>query len=174
MHRRLEVEPGGRVAETGDPANERTFVYPGGLHVVRAPASMVTIVGSCVAVCVKAPCANVGGMVHFLMPEGPDHPATRMGYANHAVPALVEAVRALADDAYVEAMLAGGAQVRGAAVGPRRKMGAENVDAARRALARLDVTIVSEVVGGSFGRRVLYDVGRGDMVVEELGSGDAE
>ena len=174
MHRRPEVEHGRRMAKEGDPADRRTFVYPGGLHVVEAPASLVTIVGSCVAVCLRVPSGEVGGMVHFLMPFGPANPRTRMGYANHAVPALVEAVRALANDPQVEAKLAGGAQVQGAAPGQRRRMGTENIDAARRTLASLDVKIVSEAVGGCYGRRVLYDVGRGDMRVQELGSGDGD
>lgn len=168
---RPELLPG--PGEVDGARGVRTFVYPGGIHVCAPPATLITIVGSCVAVCVRAPSGAAGGLVHFLMPRGPGHAPTRMGYANHAIPELLARVAELAvGEGPLEVQLAGGALVRGAAHGRRRRLGEENVAAARRLLAAYDVKLVSEAVGGCFGRRVAYDVGQGAMSVEELGATD--
>ena len=169
-------EQGGLRGTADAAARDRAFVYPGAIHVAKAPAAMITIVGSCVAVCLRTPSGAHGGMVHFLMPHGPDRPTTRLGYANHAIPELIARVSEIAGVAGpLEASLAGGAKVRGAASGRRPHLGHDNVAAARQILAANGVELVSEAVGGCYGRRVVFEVPEGSLTVEELGAvADAE
>ena len=53
------------------PATLRVHVGQGEHYVTSDPAIMLTtILGSCVAMCLRDPLAGVGGMNHFLLPEG--------------------------------------------------------------------------------------------------------
>ena len=59
------------------------YVHPGHLGAGEAPASYVTILGSCVAVCLYDRVARIGGLNHFLLPT-PGHdtaPSPRYGEA---------------------------------------------------------------------------------------------
>ncbi len=57
---------------------------------------MTTVLGSCIATCMRDPVAMVGGMNHFLLPEGQgtDRP-TSMRYGAHAMELLVNALLTL-------------------------------------------------------------------------------
>ena len=49
----------------------RIHVGQGEHHVTDDPSVMLTtILGSCVALCLRDPVTRVGGMNHFLLPEG--------------------------------------------------------------------------------------------------------
>ena len=66
-------------------------LHVGGVHASSEPTLIKTLLGSCVAVCLWDPRVQVGGMNHFLLPDGdPDGPrdeATRFGA--HAMDCLV-------------------------------------------------------------------------------------
>ncbi|MDH6235247.1 chemotaxis receptor (MCP) glutamine deamidase CheD, partial [Mesorhizobium soli] len=54
---------------TKDAAPQRITVMRGEFHVVDRPeVVLTTILGSCVAACLRDPYAGVGGMNHFLLP----------------------------------------------------------------------------------------------------------
>ena len=62
----------------------------GGVFASREPAVVRTLLGSCVAACLYDPVSGVGGMNHFLLPEGPAHDeqeTTRYGV--HAMEVLI-------------------------------------------------------------------------------------
>jgi chemotaxis protein CheD len=74
---------------------------------------MTTVLGSCIATCMRDPVAMVGGMNHFLLPEGQgtDRP-TSMRYGAHAMELLVNALLTLgARRERLEAKLFGGARM---------------------------------------------------------------
>jgi len=57
-------------------------ITQGELHVTNDPDHVLTtILGSCVAACIRDPIANIGGMNHFLLPkaDGSDRGATDYG-----------------------------------------------------------------------------------------------
>ena len=46
-------------------------VFPGEFHVTARPdETLVTILGSCVAACIRDPVTGLGGMNHFMLPQG--------------------------------------------------------------------------------------------------------
>ena len=47
-------------------------ILPGEFRATGEDLMLVTVLGSCVAACVHDPVALVGGMNHFMLPEGPD------------------------------------------------------------------------------------------------------
>lgn len=54
-----------------DPRFDTTAVkvFPGEHYVTSADEMLVTVLGSCVAACIRDPAVAVGGMNHFMLPE---------------------------------------------------------------------------------------------------------
>lgn len=157
------------------PPQDATYVPPGGLHVASAPAAMTTVLGSCVAVCLRDSLGQVGGMIHFVLPRGGRTRSSRLRYANHAIPELIEKVReAGAGEGELEAKIVGGASVLPNLSGKRQRYGFENVKVARRLLGDAGVRIVAEIVGGHVGRRTVFEVDDGTMWVQDLRANHGE
>lgn len=138
------------------------YLQPGYLYFTRAAATIRTVVGSCVAVCLWDKELNYGAMNHFLSPEihKPDHATPR--YGNVATAALVNVMReAGCDDKNLVAQIIGGASPANA---PPSDLGVKNVEAARSVLARKGILIVSEDVGGKMGRKVVFDTHTGRSI----------
>lgn len=141
------------------PSQRRVYLAPGRLFVSAEPVQVTTILGSCVAVCLWDPDARVGGVNHFLLPDGVP-PSPRFGC--HAVPQLVAAVLAQgAARERLRAKLVGGACVLEALRAHAHNLGARNVEVARERLRAERVPVLAEDVGGDFGRRLVFDVQRG-------------
>ena len=67
-------------------------IFPGQYFVTDRDIVLLTVLGSCVAACIRDPSAGVGGMNHFLLPEsaGDLGPASRSArYGTHAMEVLV-------------------------------------------------------------------------------------
>lgn len=102
-----------------DPKFDATAVriLPGEHYVATDPKEMlVTVLGSCVAACIRDPLTGIGGMNHFMLPEsatgnwGKDSAALR--YGNHAMEVLINDLLKLgANKNELEIKVFGGASV---------------------------------------------------------------
>jgi chemotaxis protein CheD len=151
-------------------ATKRTFLHWGQLAVAGAGAQLVTIVGSCVAVCLWDPGRRLGGMNHYLLPEAPRVPqpvAKPWSYGELALPELLaQLVAAGASPLAVTAKVFGGAAIsRGEDQGGP---GPRNAAFARRWLGERRIPIVAHDLGGRRGRKLVFDVGSGDTTVGVL------
>jgi len=160
---------------SGEVRLERRPVYlaPGRLYASSQADEVTTILGSCVAVCVFDAWQRVGGMNHFLLPQGV--PASSR-FGEHAVPMLVAEVLALgAHHSRLRAKIFGGASVLQAFRGNGTPLGIRNVEAAREALLRAGIPVVGEDVGGLLGRRLRFDLQTGSAWVRAIpGEGQGE
>ena len=145
------------------------YLHPGQL-VASADAMVVTtILGSCVAVCLRDADSGVAGINHFLLPEpdGVERRSTR--FARGACAALLERLVDLgARIPRLEAKVFGGAS----AVAPTRRedaLGWRNVLVARAFLAGAGIPVASEDVGGGVGRKLVYETANGNVWVRTLG-----
>jgi len=150
------------------------------LEVARAPARLHALaLGSCVAVILHDPVAQVGGLAHVLLPSPavgrprPDQPAR---FAPIAVATLLEGLLALgAERSRLTARLVGGASMFTALQPPGTlQMGERNVTASREALHRHGLRLVGEVVGGDFGRSVDFEIATGRVVVTSYEKGSVD
>jgi chemotaxis protein CheD len=115
---------------------------------------LATILGSCVAACIRDPIAGIGGMNHFLLPGG-EGSSTADGerFGVHAMELLLNALLAQgASRRRLEAKLFGGAKT----IAGRADIGGMNADFAANFLRREQITIVGECLRGPMGRRVQY------------------
>lgn len=116
---------------------------------------VTTLLGSCVAACIRDPLAGVGGMNHFLLPgdlnRSRNDEAERMGV--HLMELLVNGLlKAGARRDRLEAKLFGGAQT----VRSHSDIGKNNVDFAQRFLKAEGIPFIGGSTGGPQGRRIQY------------------
>ncbi|MFP4208646.1 MAG: chemotaxis protein CheD [Wenzhouxiangella sp.] len=157
-------------AVTGEAA---TRILLGGGCISRVPRRLLTLLGSCVAVCLYDPVSGVGGMNHFMLPRRgsrvplPDD----VRFGNDALPWLVHgAVELGADRRRLRAKLFGGA----GAMGPNNRVGADNIEFARDFLATERIEIVAEEVGKRVSRQVRFETRTGRAFVRYVDSGDGQ
>lgn len=151
------------------------LVRPGEVRTGKEKDVLATLgLGSCVAVALHDPVEKIGALCHAMLPTPiPGRSAEPTGrFASLAVPALVQSViEAGADRARLEARVVGGATMFGALASDAEAIGTRNVRAARAALEALDVPVLSEDVGGTFGRSVYFNVGDGQIEVRSVHRG---
>jgi chemotaxis protein CheD len=150
--------------ETPAPRN----VGPGDVVVAGKGARLVTVLGSCVAVCVTDRTSGVGGMNHFLLPA----PGSGPGSARHgvvALPRLLRDLRVLGCEARrMEAKIFGGAYLISTGAPRPDHLGAQNIQLARRFLREHGIRVVAEDVDGQRGRRLVYVPSTGEAWVRLL------
>ena len=145
-----------------------TTVEMGRIAVARAPESLVSILGSCIGVTLYHPRFRIGAMAHVVLPKSSGN--IRPGkFADTAIPQMIQEIeRAGASRAGLVAKMAGGACMFGKE-GPFQ-IGQANANAIREALAEARIGILAADLGGSKGRRVIFNAGNGDLTVEIVGA----
>lgn len=134
--------------------------------------------GSCVAIVLHDPEAQVGGLAHVLLPS--DSMARDRGnrakFPSTAVPLLLEQMRPLgAIDRRITARLVGGASMFNSLLpSGGLQIGERNVLACRVALAAARIPVLAEDVGGGHGRSVYFRTGDGVLQVRSMAKGNVE
>lgn len=134
-------------------------VLPGDYYVTGEPGiTIVTILGSCVAACVRDPFTGFGGLNHFMLPEGENAEWNGVGaafrYGNFAMEALINAVlKSGCARQNLEVKLFGGANMHGSSAG----VGHKNGLFAKRYLEMEGIPLTGADLGGEYGRRIHYD-----------------
>ena len=114
---------------------------------------LTTILGSCVAACIRDPLAGVGGMNHFLLPDGTAGDREARCYGINAMELLInDILKHGGDRRRLEAKLFGGANV----VAALTDVGSRNYTFARQFLNDEGIPIVGGDVGGESARRIQF------------------
>ena len=142
---------------TTDIAAKRVNIIQGEYKVVTDPnVVLTTILGSCVAACLRDPVAGVGGMNHFLLPgnaqsmtSGGD--ATRYGV--HLMELLINGLlKKGARRDRLEAKIFGGAKT----IATFSNVGEQNAAFAMQFLRDEGIRVVGSSTGGEFGRKLEF------------------
>jgi chemotaxis protein CheD len=148
-----------------------TYLLPADLAVVNgaSPSTLMTILGSCVSVCLWDRRGRCGGMNHYLLPRrGPNAEATAR-YGDVAIPLLINKLVGLgASRQNLRAKIFGGAHVLPGIPANGRSLGAENVAVAVELLHAEGVPTISEDVGGTRGRKLAFNTVDGTALVWRL------
>jgi chemotaxis protein CheD len=116
---------------------------------------LATLLGSCVAACIRDPVTGVGGMNHFLLADGGGSDAMQHAerYGVHAMELLVNALLARgASRSRLEAKLFGGAKTMDGLA----DVGASNARFARAFAEREGIKVTGECLLGTRGRRIHF------------------
>ena len=152
------------------------MVLPGRHHVTVSPNEMiVTLLGSCVAACIRDPIAAVGGLNHFLLPESESGNwgqtvDAAMRYGNHAMETLINDIIKLGGSrSRLEVKVFGGARViEGAST---LAVGQRNVEFVQEYLKNEGFEIAAAHLGGGMPRRIHYFPMTGKVQMRQLKRG---
>lgn len=151
------------------PPQSSHYLHPGHVFVSVDPATVLTILGSCAAVCLWDIRRGAGGMNHFLLPHRVGGDLASPRYGNVAVVRLVQGLLDLGSNPEdLRAKLFGGAAVLPRARERRRSLGAQNAAVARELLEERKIPVVAEDVGGTRGRRVIFSTSDGAVWLKRL------
>lgn len=131
-----------------------TNVILGNYRVSDDPNEIITtVLGSCVAVCLYDLSAGVGGMNHFLLPEGRSGDLEEVVFGLHAMELLINSMlKQGAMKSNMKAKLFGGAKM----IGGLSDIGERNVQFAHEFLDDESLPILAESVGGTMGRKIRF------------------
>jgi chemotaxis protein CheD len=139
---------------SGEVSASNYFLEPGYIFLATEPTVISTVLGSSVAVCIYDRKRQTGGMNHFLFPEPDEGVEANAQYGNAATLELVRMMKAEGSQIkHLESQILGGGynpHVSSIDIGRR------NIMVARKVLVRLGIRVVSEDVGGTKGRKVVF------------------
>lgn len=135
------------------------------------PATISTVLGSCISVCLFTKNNMAGGMIHYALPEPQSGqlPGDPYRYGSLAIPKLIEELQkatGMSPESFV-AKIVGGASETGGNMSSY-PVGEENIKVARKILQHYHIPIVGESVGGVGGKKVLFHIPSGRLQVASL------
>ncbi len=144
-------------------------IFSGDLYVSKSGNEMIsTILGSCVSACIRDPYAGVGGMNHFLLPDGGDINIKNSDAARYGVFAMENLIN--------EILKAGGSKERleikvfggGNVINSSSFIGSKNSEFIRSFLYKEGFINFSEDLEGAHPRRVHYYPKTGKVMMRLL------
>ena len=144
-------------------------VLPNEYYVSSEDVMITTVLGSCVAACLRDPVTAVGGMNHFMLPEGDaSSPASAtMRYGAFAMEVLInELLKAGAARERLEAKVFGGGAVL--ANMTTLNIGDRNAEFVLRYLKTEEIRVAAQDLRGPHARRVSYFPQTGLALVRRL------
>ena len=146
-------------------------VLPGEHKVVRSQAEAVsTLLGSCVAACIRDRKSGIGGLNHFLLPGDEDNTSAR--YGAYAMEVLVNEILSLgAARSDLEAKVFGGGAIIASSIG--FDIGRRNGEFVKTYLSNEGIRLMAEDLGGDRGRRLNYHPATGQARVQYLGAAES-
>jgi chemotaxis protein CheD len=140
----------------------RIYLPPSQVVACAEPAEIVTVLGSCVAVCIWDKARRAGGMNHFVLAEGREREGT-FQLAEPALHRLLELMASLGSRRQnLVAKVFGGACVL-RAFNTGRHLGTKNADAARSLLQREGIPVIGADTGGARGRKIVFHTDDGNV-----------
>lgn len=151
-------------------AVQDVYLLPGEMRVATGPTRFLTILGSCVSVCLFDETLGIGSINHFLLPGAPGPGEQEpLRWSEPAIARLIAGLRAAgADPSRLRAKVFGGSTISLQAIPESLRIGDRNVDSSIRALARARIPVETRHTGGHFGRKIVFESHTGIVWVKEL------
>ncbi|MCM2130384.1 chemoreceptor glutamine deamidase CheD [Larsenimonas rhizosphaerae] len=152
-------------------------LLPNEYYVSNEDMLLTTVLGSCIAACIRDPVVGVGGMNHFMLPDesGPSVQtgSASMRYGAYAMEVLINALlMAGAKRERLEAKVFGGATVL--ADMSVSRIGERNSEFILRYLELERIRVLAQDLKDKFPRRVNYLPHSGQVMVRRLKSSDSK
>jgi chemotaxis protein CheD len=145
-------------------------ILPGEYYATTRDMALVTVLGSCVAACVRDRVRGIGGMNHFMLPENVDADRQVVSrsarYGDYAMEVLINQLMKLgARRADLEAKVFGGGAVMKVI---SSNVGARNASFVLDYLMTEGVRVVAQDLGDVFPRKVYFFPATGRALVRRL------
>lgn len=150
---------------------EAAKILPGEYYVTKRDMVLVTVLGSCVAACIRDKVSGIGGMNHFMLPDGnrdsdnPNNASAR--YGTYAMEMMINQLMKMgARRSNLEAKIFGGGSViRGLKT---INVGQRNAEFAVSYLKTEGITIASQDLLDVCSRKVYFFPNSGRVLVKKL------
>jgi chemotaxis protein CheD len=165
----IEQRPPARsaVSQPGLPPIQRRRIYVGEVVASATPLLLETLLGSCVAVCLRDPIAGVGGMNHILLPGRCDGDGRPSRCGVHAMELLINAImKEGGERRRLEAKVFGAGNVVTTLQSPT--VGEMNAVFIRNFLATEKIPLVGQRLGGTRPVRVCFRTDTGTTTVHTV------
>lgn len=140
------------------------FLHPGYIFVSQEPHLIHTVLGSCVSVCLWDSEHKCGGICHYILSKS-DKWERSGKYGEVAIPHLIRLMLELGSKkANLRAHIVGG----GDHIKFHSSVGAENAALAEELLKRNQIDILTRDVKGQFGRKVVFNSGSGEILINKI------
>ncbi len=159
---------GTAMAPPGEPPAQVSLMQ-GDIRISADPKILMTVLGSCVAVCLWDKVRRAGGMNHFVLPTD-RHGEKSTRYGDVAIDELQAGLLRLGCRmGDLQAKVFGGAAVLPFAGG--QTVGSNNVRLALDRLRHDRIRIIAQRTGGILGRQIRFHTGTGDVFVRDIPAG---
>lgn len=148
---------------------EAAKVLPGEYFVADREALLVTVLGSCVAACIRDVDSGIGGMNHFMLPDGGGRSSVGSSarYGTYAMEVLINHLLKMgARRNRLEAKVFGGGAVLASLA--NSNVGERNAEFVLDFLKREKIPIVAKDLLDSYPRKVYYFPHTGRVLVKKL------
>jgi chemotaxis protein CheD len=146
------------------------------LNCVKSPGILTTLgLGSCVGICLHDKLNKVSGMVHIMLPSSLQikNNSNVAKFADTGIVKLLEDMQKLgANKNRIVCKIAGGSQMFNFNDSSDiMRIGSRNVTATKEVLQSLNIPIIAEDTGGSYGRTIELNSETGMLLIKTIGSG---
>lgn len=145
---------------------EKKFIGVGEIYIATKPTEIVTVLGSCIAVCLFDPINQIAGMNHYLVPLWNGNGLQSPKYGNVSIPKMIDKIVAKGSRvANLQAKIFGGANINNITT-PEMLVGKKNIVIAKEILKDYGIKILAEDVGGFRGRRIMMRSDTGKILLK--------
>ena len=148
-----------------------TKVFPGEYFASKKPAGVMTILGSCVSVCLFDRKNKIGGMNHFMLPIKNDNAKDGLlegRYGVYAMELLINKMMQLGScKKDLEAKVFGGGKIMGFS-----SVGEKNSKFALEFLEKEGINVVAKDIGAEYSRKLVFMTETGQVKVRYVSSSD--
>lgn len=145
-------------------------ILPGEYYYTQKDMLIVTVLGSCVSACIRDRVTGIGGMNHFMLPDGGDADSpvsASMRYGTYAMEVLInDVLKAGAKRENLEAKVFGGGNVLRGFIAIN--VGQRNAQFVRDFLRAENIRVVAEDLNDIYPRKVYFFPRTGKVLVKKL------
>jgi chemotaxis protein CheD len=155
--------------EADTPPRPAVYMHAGQMFASPVGTEVTTILGSCVAICIWDAGSGIGGVNHYMLSYARGAASHSLRYGDYATEQLLLALgRFGAVSSRLQAKIFGGACILQSFQQAGSELGQKNVDLARTRLRAARIPVLSEDVGGSRGRKLIFSTDSGEALVKRL------
>lgn len=144
------------------------------VNICKSPDGITTLgLGSCVGIAIRDPLTKIGGLAHVMLPDSTaiKNNSNLFKFADTGIAELVRMmVEAGANKSRMVAKIAGGSQMFAFQnKSDLVRVGDRNVEASKAKLKELNIPILAEDTGNTYGRTVVFYPETGDFLIKSVG-----
>jgi len=144
------------------------FLHPSTMYVSKDPKWIITILGSCVAVCMYDPKRGIGGINHFMLPYWNGDGLESPKYGNVAIGQLFTKMLDFgAKKEDIVCKIFGGGEVLGEN-SLIFNVGKRNIEIAIKLIGEMNISVVNSSTGGKLGRKIYFNSTTGEVLQKYL------